>query len=225
MFDIVRKEEYFECLAAGHATESNITLKGIQDGWTLKQLANVKGKRIMEVGGGDSRILPLLDGNERWNVDKFEGVGQGPTKAQEVGGVTVIRSFLGEFDAALPCVDIIFSISVIEHIPFAAYADTFADMARCLLPGGRLLHTIDLPLSHVSLSHSDERIRLLRDAVEGSGLSWMTQPVIAPGQMFESDMASNSDVSAYRWTKICDVTKRTAPLNQLVTLKLIAEKT
>jgi hypothetical protein len=38
-----------------------------------------KGARILEVGGGESRIISCLkEDYEFWNLDKLEGQGQGP---------------------------------------------------------------------------------------------------------------------------------------------------
>ena len=160
MFDVIRKAEYFECLDKGFANLQDMSLKGIQDAWTIAQLHGIRGKRIIEVGGGDSRVLPMLSDNQRWNVDKFEGVGQGPTAINQGDGIEVIRAFFGEFDQRVPTVDIIFSISVVEHIPFDGYKDAFADMARCLAPGGIMYHTVDLPLNDAPLAVSYTHLTL-----------------------------------------------------------------
>ncbi len=224
MFDIIRKKEFFECLDAGHASRSNFSLKGIQDGWIIGQLAHVRGARILEVGGGDSRVLPRMQGNALWNVDKFEGVGQGPLQAAEQEGVKIVKTFMGEFSPEVPQVDIIFSISVIEHIPFEGYSDAFLDMARCLAPGGAMYHVVDLPLADEPLKVADQRIRDLKKAVEGAGLRWRQAPVLDAGLVFQSDMASNSDVSTWSWTKISHFTKHSGPLHQFVSIKMIADK-
>lgn len=224
MFDVIRKAEYFECLDKGLANPQDMSLKGIQDAWTIAQLNGILGKRIIEVGGGDSRVLPMLEGNKRWNVDKFEGVGQGPTSVNQSTGVEVIRAFFGEFDERIPKVDVIFSISVIEHIPFDGYKDAFADMARCLSPGGIMYHTVDLPLNDAPLGQADLRIQGLKDAVESAGLEWIHPPEISTDLVFESSMASNSDLTMWSWTRICDKTKITAPFNQIVSIKLVARQ-
>lgn len=224
MFDVIRKAEYFDHLDRGLGNPQDLSLKGIQDAWALAQLKGTRGKRIIEVGGGDSRILPLLEGNQRWNVDKFEGAGQGPTKLNHNDGVEIIQAFFGENDPRIPIVDIIFSISVIEHIPFEGYAAAFADMARCLSPGGLMYHAIDLPLNDFPLDQAPLRIQGLIDAVEGAGLEWLDPPSISNDLVFESSMASNSDLVMWSWGRICSKTKITAPLNQIVSLKLIARK-
>jgi hypothetical protein len=224
MFDIIRKREFFECLDLGFAKRANDTLKGIQDAWTLRQLSGKTGLRIFEVGGGQSRVLPQLKGNQLWNIDKFEGVGQGPLEAAEQDGVRVVKVFMGDFSPEAPEVDLIFSISVIEHIPAARYADTFLDMARCLAPGGSMYHTVDLPLWDSPLQVAEDRIRYLREAVERAGLKWREPPALEPEQVFRTDMASNSDASTWAWTLISEDVKRSGQMFQFVSIKMIADK-
>lgn len=224
MFDIIRKAEYFECLREGFAERHDHSLKGIQDGWVMARLAGEKGKRILEVGGGNSRVLPKLAGNRLWNAEKFEGVGNGPTTANTLEGVTVIPTFMGEFSPEVPEVDIVFSISVIEHIPFEKYHDVFADMARVLAPGGTMYHAVDLPLGDEPTEVARRRVSLLRSAVEEAGLKWREAPSIGPDCIFTCDMASNSDLTAWGWSKISEPFRISGPRIQLVTIKIIADK-
>ena len=224
MFDIVRKDEYFDHLSSGFANPTDHTLKGIQDGWVLAQLHDVTGKRLLEIGGGNSRVLPQLENNNRWNAEKFQGVGNGPVTEQEQLGVTVVPTFMGEFSDDVPEVDIIFSISVIEHIPFDSYGIAFADMARCLAPGGEMYHAVDLPLGDSPSAVANERIRMLQAAVEEAGLRWRETPVLAKDCTFSSEFASNSDLTQWMWSQISDAARISAPTMQIVTIKLIATK-
>jgi hypothetical protein len=224
MFDILRKREYFDLLSDGFSDRKDHTLKGIQDGWMLKQLSGVTGKRILEVGGGNSRVLPKLKGNQLWNVEKFEGVGNGPTSTQVIDGVTVIPAFMGEFHPSIPEVDIIFSISVVEHIPFNQYPATFEDMTRCLKPGGIMYHAIDIPLADNVLPVARERIRLLLDAVSDNNLLWHTRPSITPELTFSCDMATNSDLSMWMWAKVSEASRISGPTTQIVTINMIVDK-
>lgn len=224
MLDIVTKSEYFELLNARHADPANHSLKGIQDGWIMGRLAGVKGKRLLEVGGGNSRVLPRLPGNTLYNAEKYEGVGNGPTKPETIDGVTVIPTFMGEFSKHVPEVDIVFSISVVEHIPFDKYADAFADMARCLAPGGTMYHAVDIVLGDRPLETASLRVIALREAVEKAGLVWERPPALAPDLTFSASMASNSDVTMWQWTRISEASKQSAPDTQAVTVKLVASK-
>ena len=91
MFDIVRKDEYwqwideFESRRESFAEVSESNLKDIQDHYILGQLSHLSGKKILEVGGGKSRILELLaKNNECWNADGFEGRGAGPKTVYQI---------------------------------------------------------------------------------------------------------------------------------------------
>ena len=56
-------------------------LKSIQDAVALHYLDSPSGKRIAEIGGGNSRILPAISSsNECTNIEKFEGQHGGPLK-------------------------------------------------------------------------------------------------------------------------------------------------
>ena len=224
MFDIIKKDEYFQCLDEDHGSRKDHSLKGIQDAWVLRQLHDVSGKKIMEVGGGNSRVLPKLQDNKLWNAEKFEGVGHGPVKKIEQAGVRIFPAFMGEFNPDAPEVDIIFSISVIEHIPFDRYDAAFEDMARCLAPGGTMFHAIDLPLADEPLETAQKRISGLIKAVERAGLNWREPPVLKKDAVFRSDMASNSDLTMWQWANISEASRITGPKAQIVSIKLIADK-
>lgn len=105
MFDIIRKQEYFETLSTGCADPQDTSLKGIQDGWIISKLKGTRGLKIIEMGGGNSRLLPMLSENQCWNVDKLQGNGQGPTSVEALDHVEVVQTFFGEFDPSLPVVD------------------------------------------------------------------------------------------------------------------------
>lgn len=224
MLDIITKAEYFECLNKNLGSKQDHTLKGIQDAWILSQFNGWQGQRLLEVGGGNSRVLPLLSGNQLWNVEKYEGVGNGPVEPEILDGVTVINAFMGEYHPHLPQVDAIFSISVIEHIPFEQYDDLFQDMARCLVPNGLSVHAIDLPIKDEPLPFCAQRIRALVSAVEKAGLEWLHAPSVDPDAVFTCDMASNSDLTMWNWAQISDASRLTGPHAQIVSLKLVARK-
>lgn len=224
MLDIIRKEEYFAALDKGLADNKDVSLKGVQDGWIMSHLVGVKGKRIMEIGGGNSRVLPKLLGNTLWNLEKFGGVGQGPTVEKKIPGVTNVLAFIGEFSPETPVVDIIFSVSVIEHIAFADYGKAFKDMARCLVPGGTMYHAIDVTIGDAPLDVSKTRAQMLRSAVEEAGLVWEAPPTYSTETKFTCDMASNSDITMWGWGRIAESCLKASPLHQIVSIKLIAHR-
>lgn len=110
--------------------------------------ANVpRGSRILEVGGGDSRILRHFSrDHECWSVDKCEGLGNGP-KAFTSPDFRIVYDYLGSSNPELPAsyFDLVFSISALEHTPEDPDArDAIArDLRRVLKPGCPSLHLFD----------------------------------------------------------------------------------
>jgi FkbM family methyltransferase len=107
-----------------------------------------KSSRILEVGGGDSRVLKALKNDyECWNVDKLEGVGNG-LKEVVVDGYRMVRAYLGDFSEELAdgYFDLVFSISALEHV--AENEENFknicSDMDRVMKPGAFSLHCLDV---------------------------------------------------------------------------------
>jgi hypothetical protein len=108
-----------------------------------------KGSRILEVGGGESRVIEALKSEyEFWNLDKLEGFGFGPIGIQEQAGYRIVRDYIGNFNASLPdgSFDLVFSISALEHVPEEAewFEDIMLDIDRLLKPGGYSLHCFDV---------------------------------------------------------------------------------
>ncbi len=109
------------------------------------------GSRILEVGGGNSRLLSKVHRTyECWNVDKFEGLGQGPKDAAQ-GFYKNIFAYMGDFSEELPAAyfDFVFSISALEHVEpnnKCLYQDIASDIDRVLKKGGYSLHCFDIIL-------------------------------------------------------------------------------
>lgn len=128
----------------------NCDLKVYQDLLTYSFIIqNIKpGSRILEVGGGKSRILEHFKNEyECWNLDKFEGLGNGPLEF-ETDVIKTVVDLAGNFNKELDddYFDLVFSISALEHSPindFVNYKNILTDMNRVLKKGGYSLHTID----------------------------------------------------------------------------------
>jgi ubiquinone/menaquinone biosynthesis C-methylase UbiE len=101
-------------------------------------LNNIKpGSRLLEIGGGDSRMIAWLKNDyEIWNLDKLEGRGFGPKNLSEPTGFRLVKDYIGAFSSELPdhYFDLVFSISTIEHIP-----EDQTTVDRCILDIERLL--------------------------------------------------------------------------------------
>jgi hypothetical protein len=124
--------------------------KHVQDIITLHFLEEhiPAGSRILEVGGGNSRMLKhCAKKYECWNVDKMEGVGCGPTSYAEIGYHKLVLDYMGCFNRELPdnYFDFIFSISALEHTPHEkeSMKNITEDMRRVLKPGAWCFHLID----------------------------------------------------------------------------------
>lgn len=105
------------------------------------------GSRILEVGGGDSRVLKFFSSDyECWNADKCEGLGNGPVQFSSPH-YRIVYDYVGSFNTELPAryFDFVFSISALEHTPEdqAVRVNVLADLSRVLKPGGQSLHCFD----------------------------------------------------------------------------------
>lgn len=202
MFDIITKSEYWSWLDAGIIASNGSDLKHIQDAFILSRLNGCRGKRILELGGGQSRILHKLKrDNECWNVDRFEGQGNGPRAVQEIDGVNTVVAFMGDFDRRIPSdyFDYVISVSVVEHIPPDAIENVFLDCARVLKPGGEVYHAIDLYLFDTPAGSSGLISRYRKEYL---GLYFIEPPAIDETVSFKCHYASNPDSELYRWNKV-----------------------
>jgi SAM-dependent methyltransferase len=117
-----------------------------------------QGMRILEVGGAYS-LLPKYLGEkyklEAWIGDDFGGFENNSTWSRwgsphelplRYPSVKYIFEPLGSFHSKYPdqFFDCIYSVSTLEHIPQELRLNVFKDMNRCLKPGGRQIHTIDI---------------------------------------------------------------------------------
>lgn len=110
---------------------------------------NVKaGSKVLEIGGGESRILNYFKNDfECWNLDKLEGIGNGPTEINSTG-IKMVFDYIGNFSKEIPenYFDLVFSISTLEHIPLddeIIYTNILKDINRILKPDGISLHCMD----------------------------------------------------------------------------------
>lgn len=128
----------------------NSDLKAYQDHMVLAFLRDniPPGSRILEIGGGASRVLAhVADRYECWNLEPFEGVGNGPTSALGQPGVRLVRDYLGNRNPLLPegAFDFVFSISALEHVPDSEekWIGILDDLDRLMAPGAWSLHCLD----------------------------------------------------------------------------------
>jgi hypothetical protein len=131
-------------------------LKNAQRPWAAKAiLANVPPPaRLLEIGGGEPIVSGFLSelGYDVTLVDPYDGFGNGPTDYQryvaQFPHVKIVREY---FRPGLPGLtpqsfDVIFSISVLEHIPPDSLPECFDAIAAFLAPAGTSIHCFDFIL-------------------------------------------------------------------------------
>lgn len=208
MFDIIRKPFLWQAwdrkLQEEVGQRHTFHLKSIQDLVIYDHLRSLEGKKIAEIGGGNSRILAkLATRNDCYNIEKFEGQGGGPVSVIDLPGVTNIPVFLGEHSGKLEkdFFDVVFSISVIEHVPNKMLADFVREGISILKPGGLWLHAIDIYIEDQPSERMTEKFNIYRDWLALPGLDPVGRILEGPLK-FTCDMATNPDNVMYEWGKI-----------------------
>jgi len=201
-------------------------LKDVQDAFILSRLSDTRGARILEVGGGRSRILPLLSSsNECWVVDKFEGKGRGPTRVPRLPGIKTVHAFMGDLSGELmpSYFDFVVSISVMEHVPLDSMNAFFQDCSRVLKTGGNMLHAVDTYLFDVRDSPLarpfEERIEAYLSFANRPdlGIKLTQEPRVDQNLRFSCRYASQPDNILHEWNLNRPSVKRV--IGQVVTLK------
>lgn len=230
MFAISTKSEYNHHAKKKWVDLSGQELKAVQDGFILSQLHGVSGKKILEIGGGQSRVIPhLVENNECWNADPLQGAGNGPTEIDGLSESKLVSCYLGDFDPVLPdsYFDILFSISTIEHVPGKNLEAFMDDCIRIMKPGALSVHAIDLYVPDhddpATEFHENQRRRInrYRELVEDrlSVVDWAEAPVIN-GRVFASaKYAANSNNTLFRWSRNNPKLKDVRETSQSVSLK------
>ncbi len=226
MLDVITKKEYFAWFEQGIVDKNNHSLKGIQDGYILSFLDKAQGQKIAEIGGGNSRVLQKIKTtNECWNIDKFEALGNGPTDIKQADGIKIIRQYLGKFDKKIPAnyFDVVFSVSVVEHVETLLLEDFFKDCYRILKPNGEMIHAVDLYVGESPLQ-GNSRVENYIEAITKAGFKWDTTPQVNKDLVFKPHFASNSDATMGIWNKAVPSLRALREENQSITLKVRVTK-
>lgn len=137
-----------------------------------------RGSRIVEIGGGVCNVFEaLLDkfpgGYECWSIDPLDGQGGGPQfdnlPRSIRKNVRIIRESIGSTSTNVPdnYFDLLFSLSVMEHIPVEEWEKCFADMVRICKPGALIIHTID---GSVDFPVGEQYMKVLKEMPKKMGL-------------------------------------------------------
>jgi SAM-dependent methyltransferase len=234
MFSVTTKMDYWKWIEDGIATPKNHNLKEIQDTFILSLLKHVQGKHILEVGGGTSRIAPLLaQKNEVWLIDGYEGKHGGPAKPPRLPGVKIVVGYMGQFLRDLPddYFDYVFSVSVIEHVLAADYAACFKDIARVLKSGGETIHAVDLYLFD-DANESEQAIRFQKrfaiylntPAATAGALRWKQPPVITRDLKASAKFAFNSMTTLLGWNRVVPELKDMRMVTMSCSAQMVLER-
>ncbi len=232
MFDFIRKKDVWDACDKGYLDElksKNISyqLKNAQDLAIYRLIRDLQGLEIAEIGGGNSRILECVTKNNRCtNIEKFEGRDLGPVGEIKLKDITNIDAYIGDFDPRISdcSFDLIFSISVVEHVETERLADFYRDSLRILKPGGKFLHAIDIYIQDTPTNYNIERYKIYRNWVTANH---MVAPIgkIYNGHLdFMPDMASNPDNILYGWNKMVPLLSEVRAISQNVSLIVGAKK-
>ena len=158
VYSDIRREEFGEDLGQNN-WQTLAELEGF-----AAQLKLADGVRLLDVAcgaGGPGLHLARLSGCEVTGVDREKpGLAYGRQIAREAGLATTVRFVQADASQPLPfadgSIDAILCLDALNHLP--GRAGVFADWARLLVPGGRVLVTD--PVTITGLVAADEiRIR------------------------------------------------------------------
>jgi SAM-dependent methyltransferase len=126
--------------------------------WIFDTIKSNRAKKVLEVGCGYdtffAKQMKVL-GVDYYYIDKsndYLGIGKdeerfnNTVEERKNYGATFIDGLLGSHNSKLPdgYFDLVFSISVIEHIDDQAMPNVVDEIKRILLPGGCSAHSIDI---------------------------------------------------------------------------------
>ncbi len=120
--------------------------------WILEH----KPARALEMGAGNNLLFDQLIGEicDYWMIDDagFYEPKQFAASATKRQNTTFVSGLVGQKLEGAPAghFDLIFSVSVLEHVPPADIQSVSDHMYELLAPNGRIVHSLDLPLKYAS---------------------------------------------------------------------------
>jgi ubiquinone/menaquinone biosynthesis C-methylase UbiE len=157
---------------AGHAMAWQIALE------KKAQMNLSRPLRVLEVGHGSlSPFFEIFSGNPLFechgldDIDKDQTVGVGALEAlrERYKSCRFHRGYIGNCET-LPTdyFDLVFSVSVIEHVPKPNLQAFHKEVYRLLTSGGEQFHSYDVPWG-IDTTH-------MRKAIEVAGFGWVEAP-------------------------------------------------
>lgn len=130
-------------------------LKSMGTLFCVDKIVRLKPSKVLEVGPGWNRHFSDHFGDtlEYWMIDDASDIGWSDKSSEKFEEAVVnrknthfVRGYLGGFSKELPeaSFDLVFSISVVEHVPPEQKRNFYKDMFRIVKPGGYIAHSIDM---------------------------------------------------------------------------------
>jgi len=130
-------------------------LKSMGTLFCVDKIVRLQPKRVLEIGPGWNRHFSdhFAESLEYWMIDDASAIGWNEKSMEKfeksVGerqNTHFVRGYLGSFSKELPVAnfDLVFSISVVEHVPPEQKRSFYQDMFRIVKPGGYIAHSIDM---------------------------------------------------------------------------------
>lgn len=230
---MITKADYWAWLDRNAIKPRKGRLKDIQDAFVADALAGTRDAMILEMGGG---IRPwvlsrLARHNRCWNLDRSTTLGRQLRHGGWNPRIRTVRAYMGDFSPLLAegSFDIIFSVSVVEHIPNTDFAEMIRDCHRLLKPGGRMYHAIDLYLGdqdfdHPALEAVRTRVALYHTIPQIAGFAWLTPPAMPARLQASPAYADNSCDDLYVWNRLVPALKDVRARAQSCSLRLGLKK-
>jgi SAM-dependent methyltransferase len=157
---------------AGHAMAWQIALQ------KRAVAGNVRPLRVLEIGHGSlSPFFEIFSNNAAFECHGLDDTDKDRTVSTEALAALRRRypscqfhiGYMGNCET-LPTdyFDLIFSVSVIEHVPKPELQAFHKEIYRILAPGGEQFHSYDVPWG-MDATH-------MREAVEVAGFAWIEEP-------------------------------------------------
>lgn len=206
----ILKKNFWKHLDEGAVPSNPVKfhLKYIQDVEAFHLVKGCSGLVIGEIGANHSRILPELSAdNDCYCIDRFDvSVGQGYTKKPDNVDYKFLDCFVGNSSDVIEddTFDVLFSVSVVEHVPTEGLKEFFDDSLRILKPGGFCIHLIDMYMSDTDLSGGEGRYKEYFDFLTAKReRAVCPEAIVPPAEMrFSTAFATNPDDTMKGWNRL-----------------------
>lgn len=139
--------------------KADFSLKGFDNPWIVSSRPWKAAEKVLDVGGAYSTLpMHLHDtfGCEMWVADDYGMDSNDPYWLRNASpqehiaknpAIRFVLERLGKTDSELPpnYFDVIYSVSVLEHVPYQYMGAVWRHMDSLLKPGGEMLHAVDIP--------------------------------------------------------------------------------